>query len=717
MFSVNEATREKLVSTAKIVNGYSELLQELGEQFDSTAKALRQKGEDIKNGEFKILVVGRFKNGKSTFVNAVLGKQTMATKSTACTAVIAVVSEGPDEDTVTLHFTDGKTKRMTSAEFTEEYQITQEEQFLIDSAVEDEKDVILDRFSNIAFAEMHSRHSMFKNGISLIDTPGLEEALSRDKTTKEYLPKAQAIIFMLNARALFSKAEKEFIKKNFVGKNMQNVFFIVNAINQLHPGQLENEIIPAVEIGLRDVFTTSDGVFDKALYNDRVFYVDAYGAECTRTGRKVTILQGRKEIEFEMDIDDTGVPEFEEELDNFLNSDARVQATLSSALTPLYDSYASAVETIEMRKSAMSMSEAEIQENIEKAKGELNKAEDIVEEIEKAFETFAKNSATSLYLNLLDYIERNVKGEYPAYVQNTVTGKNYGATTQAKNALANIVGMLPSEKAKQWAENQSRETFEPFLADANAYVEHKINEWKLTTDTVIARDAEVLVEELETLCGQFDTHVDAAVNVFVSKGHGPEVKRSAKSYLQVFIGIFAGKDLSAVSDIFTNGGELSWGELISKYIGQSVIDTILLAISPAAVFLKFGIDLLLMQINSKKNEQKIMIGFGNQCIDAYRKAIIDNELSFKKGIIQNVTEKGKQVSGPARELLKSKQDLFEKAATDARKSKEDNNKELDRLNNTLGQMRTSIETLFHSVYERDLSDSEFDKLVFGGSEA
>ncbi len=51
-------------------------------------------------------------------------------------------------------------------------------------------------------------------------------------------------------------------------------------------------VIPCVRNVLRDVFTDQCGVFDEELFNKRVFFTNAYGALCVRTGEPYIVLSG-----------------------------------------------------------------------------------------------------------------------------------------------------------------------------------------------------------------------------------------------------------------------------------------------------------------------------------------------------------------------------------------------------------------------------------------
>ena len=58
------------------------------------AEGLRQLGTKVEADTFKIQIVGTFKNGKSTFINALLGEDILPTKALPCTSVINEIKYG-----------------------------------------------------------------------------------------------------------------------------------------------------------------------------------------------------------------------------------------------------------------------------------------------------------------------------------------------------------------------------------------------------------------------------------------------------------------------------------------------------------------------------------------------------------------------------------------------------------------------------------------------
>ncbi len=359
MIRVEEKTRERINAVAGKVEAFSGLTTEFGKALGEGAdgacalrtQLLNARAKSIREGDFKILVCGRFKTGKSTFVNALLESDTMVTKATVCTAVIAVVSKGKDAEKVKVEFTDGTSQEMSFDQFKKEYQLTNKEHQKIDEAYENETDVILDRFAAVDHVEMQSMHPMIASGCSLIDTPGLSNF---SKITYEFLPKSDAVVFMMNALSLLLKADLEFIHMNFAGKHKRNVFFVVNRINMLNEGELETYVIPSLKAELENCFTDENGVFNEELYAQRVFFVNAYDAFLAKTGLKGKAWLAGRCIEYDPDYKATGMPEFTDAMNRLVNSDERLTVLFSSALDQMFENYKACVADMNAKMCAIS---------------------------------------------------------------------------------------------------------------------------------------------------------------------------------------------------------------------------------------------------------------------------------------------------------------------------------------------------------------------------
>ena len=126
-----------------------------------------------------------------------------------------------------------------------------------------------------------------------------------------------AVVYVLNATLPFTQDDLSYIKRYLsVGSN-RNLFFCINNMNCIkeeYVSMLKND----VKENLKECFMTN-GVFDEALYQNRVFFLDAFPSLNARLGKSLHTRSGAvRDIK---DID-TGVPEFEYTLRKFLQQQA-----------------------------------------------------------------------------------------------------------------------------------------------------------------------------------------------------------------------------------------------------------------------------------------------------------------------------------------------------------------------------------------------------------
>ena len=70
---------------------------------DTWVETLQRLEQRVSNDSFKVLIIGEFKRGKSTFINAMLGQDILPAYSTPCTAIINEVKWGQSPQAL-LHY-------------------------------------------------------------------------------------------------------------------------------------------------------------------------------------------------------------------------------------------------------------------------------------------------------------------------------------------------------------------------------------------------------------------------------------------------------------------------------------------------------------------------------------------------------------------------------------------------------------------------------------
>ena len=671
---------------------------------ETEAKAFRELSNDIKKGVFKMLVMGKFKNGKSTIINALIGKVIMARRATACTAVIATVEYGKDIDSVRIIYTPESKlapRKITLEKFSQDFMLTDEEERCVEAGGQ------LNRFANVSHVEMQSDDSLFSDGMRLTDSPGLEDRLSCTNATNNYVSKANAIIFTLNATSLFSAKEREYISDNFAGKHMTNLFFLVNRVNQLVPGQLESSVIPGVKNGLKDVFVDENGRFDEKLYNRRVFFVDAYGAECARTGEPYKIKVGNREMTVPIEFEDTGMVAFEDELRAFLNSAERINATFSSTLTGMANVYQSAAKKVAADKRVRSLSADKRKENAALAQQKLQEAEDKVADIRTTIRNSAELVASKLYVDLLTLIQRDIPDDFAEYVKDKNVQDEFGVGSMMKLIWYNIIDRDPEPVVR------------PFVEHTQKYIAEKIDLWaKQRAPLIIQNDVAEMKQNLDEQVRDFDLHMEEAVNLFaygVAHVPGNEDSSMTKGGLQALLSVVLFGDFGGGSRALAAGG-LNWIDFAKNSGTQLAADFavgfIFGGILGAPVLIPLLVArFLLLRRNANIMAEQLSSGIGNAAFEALGEKIRDDEAEFKSKIVDKFVDQGERIAIPALKMVEdarhNQEKLLKEDADDTAAAEAEN----ERADKNLQSMHRLIDGIYSELYGRTPTESEFNNLA------
>jgi ribosome biogenesis GTPase A len=198
----------------------------LGTAFSPDSHKLLELKERINEGRFHLAVLGQFKRGKSTFLNALLGETLLPTSVVPLTMIPTFIKSGPARRAV-IYYQDKNKK-------TDEIQADEPEQlnaFLrkFVTEVENPKNRL-----GISQVEVFHPASILRDGVVLIDTPGIGSTFKHNtEATLNFLPQCDAALFLVSADPPITETEVKFLKE--VRSKVPRLFFVLNKIDYLSP--------------------------------------------------------------------------------------------------------------------------------------------------------------------------------------------------------------------------------------------------------------------------------------------------------------------------------------------------------------------------------------------------------------------------------------------------------------------------------------------------
>lgn len=167
---------------------------------------------ELKNAPAAILVCGEFKRGKSTFINALIGRNVCPTDTDICTSVVSIIKYGVKEKATRIYGDFSNLKQ-------EVVPFDEIEQYTVGTAEE---------IGNTICMELEMPLDELKKGLVIIDTPGVGGLDPRHATlTNYFLPQADVTLFMTDVNEPLTTTELDFYK-NKVLQYAKHSAIIVN---------------------------------------------------------------------------------------------------------------------------------------------------------------------------------------------------------------------------------------------------------------------------------------------------------------------------------------------------------------------------------------------------------------------------------------------------------------------------------------------------------
>ena len=342
-------------------------------EMNDRAEELRALQKRLNNHLFSVGVLGEFRRGKSTVINALLGEEIVPSDIVPTSATLNYVrwDVRPHAD---INFKDGTGKEVPVNELAAYVTKTDSEKAAVAQTVRD--------------AVVYYPCRFCQNGVQIVDTPGLNDDERMTAITEEVVPKLDAIIFVLTADSPFSDSEANFVRNKIMMSDISRVIFVLNKIDIVRPKDRQR-LIDNIHERIREyVLEKIEAVYGKdsrqfteaedKLKNVRLFPVSALQA-----------LDAKQDGDAQA-LEKSGFLELEHEL-AYMLTEERGMLQLMAPVNQLMNTAESALRTIDMRTNSISMDKTEFEKIQTESLEEIKKTRARkVEEINR----LKKNAAT-----------------------------------------------------------------------------------------------------------------------------------------------------------------------------------------------------------------------------------------------------------------------------------------------------------------------------------
>ena len=202
------AFREKKVDVTLALQRLSEIAIGLGAK-SLTERIARDLVHKLEEDRFHLVVVGEFNHGKSSFVNALLGHSALPIGVTPTTAAIHHLKYG-EKPEATVVYTSGKREALAFEDV---------RKFSVGGQKSNEE---------VDFIEVSYPAALLKERILLVDTPGVNDlSLQRADITYSYIPRADAVLFLLDAGQILKESERVFLQEKLLKASRDKIVFVI----------------------------------------------------------------------------------------------------------------------------------------------------------------------------------------------------------------------------------------------------------------------------------------------------------------------------------------------------------------------------------------------------------------------------------------------------------------------------------------------------------
>lgn len=651
----------------------------------------------VTDGLFRVVVMGTFTSGKSTLINALLGSRILPESALPSTAILTFIQFGCDTDDVEIHYRDivnedgnvtkGAVEHISKEKFmqTYHYDIADTEKLSQMGGIP--------RFKKVAYSIVRCSLPLVQDGVSIVDTPGLEDKDVATELALDIAAKAQAIIYVCGERG-FAEADREYFEENFKG-NSGNVFFILNKMDNITSDLQRKQAIGRVRYDVKGCFVKADGSVDEALMSKRVFGLSSLLALDARRGmtfdedlQKDVPLSEEK---LTMKLQRSQFLPFEEALQEFLTTDERCLAQYGKVFRTLLCTYNDAVEKVREDLAVYEHEDNLTNEQKADCQRIINEIETGLSATEAAFDNCTlklQNTLALLIRNAIDSVDSTWEMDLATLHEKIRFGM--------KDYLSLAVSNINVFKSKDERTEDMKRLLQPFSQIIAEHISDKIDRFMEANKTVLQN---AIMEAEQNV----NTNLANVSNLFSQLGDTltemPEMgKQEDQDWLQAVISYCVG-DASAIVKNCA-GGHTAWLEFIRKAVFNGVWQWMVIQIVTGGWGVIICGLIEWLQIKNGKNEMvdRMLTDSKNAALKEIHAKLDERLRNMNTSIAIKMNEVKNAKCGENRQRLNDEKGRLEEIERNMNDNQFNAERERKRTTSILASMASEIKSCYLAVF-------------------
>lgn len=651
----------------------------------------------VTDGLFRVVVMGTFTSGKSTLINALLGSRILPESALPSTAILTFIQFGCDTDDVEIHYRDivnedgnvtkGAVEHISKEKFmqTYHYDIANTEKLSQMGGIP--------RFKKVAYSIVRCSLPLVQDGVSIVDTPGLEDKDVATELALDIAAKAQAIIYVCGERG-FAEADREYFEENFKG-NSGNVFFILNKMDNITSDLQRKQAIGRVRYDVKGCFVKADGSVDEALMSKRVFGLSSLLALDARRGmtfdedlQKDVPLSEEKQT---MKLQRSQFLPFEEALQEFLTTDERCIAQYGKVFRTLLCTYNDAVEKVHEDLAVYEHEDNLTNEQKADCQRIINEIETGLPATEATFD-----NCTLKLQNILALLIRNAIDSVDSTWEMDLATLHEKIRFGMKDYLSLAVSNINVFKSKDERTEDMKRLLQPFSQIIAEHISDKIDRFMEANKTVLQN---AIMEAEQNV----NTNLANVSNLFSQLGDTliemPEMgKQEDQDWLQAVISYCVG-DASAIVKNCA-GGHTAWLEFIRKAVFNGVWQWMVIQIVTGGWGVIICGLIEWLQIKNGKNEMvdRMLTDSKNAALKEIHAKLDERLRNMNTSIAIKMNEVKNAKCGESRQRLNDEKGRLEEIERNMNDNQFNAEQERKRTTSILASMASEIKSCYLDVF-------------------